>query len=99
MAKWARERLPYSTLTLGLRKQNCLCPSPAAAVRRLGSVHCWGITIELPMDTGVKVNWPQMHKCGRASGLTSLVTSQAQIQGFELTHPNIYPINEMLEHV
>ena len=29
--------------------------------------------------------------------LTSSDTSQAQIQGFELAHPNIYPINELLE--
>ena len=28
--------------------------------------------------------------------LTSSDTSQAQIQGFELAHPNIYPINELL---
>lgn len=32
-------------------------------------------------------------------GLTNSFTTQAQIQGFKLTHPNIYPILEILEHV
>jgi hypothetical protein len=32
----------------------------------------------------------------RASRLNSSDTSQAQTQGFELAHPNIYPIDEML---
>ena len=36
---------------------------------------------------------------GKASGLTSSDTSQGQIQGFELAHPNIYPINELLEYI
>jgi hypothetical protein len=31
------------------------------------------------------------------NGLTISDTSQAQIKGFELVHPNIYPINELLE--
>ena len=37
--------------------------------------------------------------CGyrRADGLTSSDTSQAQIQAFELIHPNIQPIDELLE--
>ena len=29
--------------------------------------------------------------------MTSSATTQAQIQGFELAHPNIYPIYELLE--
>lgn len=33
----------------------------------------------------------------RAGGLTRSETSQAQIQGFELAHSNIYPINELPE--
>lgn len=33
----------------------------------------------------------------RAGGLTRSDTSQAQIQGFELAHSNIYPISELLE--
>jgi hypothetical protein len=36
---------------------------------------------------------------GKAGGLTSSAISQAQIQGFELTYPNIHPINELLECV
>jgi hypothetical protein len=31
--------------------------------------------------------------------VTSSNTSQAQIQGFELAHSNIYPIYEFLEHM
>ena len=31
--------------------------------------------------------------------MTSSATTQAQIQGFELAHPNIYLIYELLEHV
>jgi hypothetical protein len=37
--------------------------------------------------------------CRRAGGLTSSDTSQAQNQGFELTHPNIYSTGELLELV
>ena len=37
--------------------------------------------------------------CWRAGGLTNSATIQAQIQGSELAHPNIYPIIELLEHV
>ena len=33
------------------------------------------------------------------SRLTSSDTSQAQIQGFELAHPNIYPIDELLKYM
>lgn len=33
---------------------------------------------------------------GRAGVLTSLATSQAQMQGFELAQPNVYPISELL---
>ena len=31
--------------------------------------------------------------------MTSTATTQAQIQGFELAHPNIYPIHGVLEGV
>lgn len=34
-----------------------------------------------------------------ASRLTSSATIQVHIRGFELAHPNIYPIYELLEHV
>ena len=39
------------------------------------------------------------HGLGRANGLTRSNTSQAQIQDFELAHPNIYPIDELLEYM
>ena len=39
----------------------------------------------------------QRHESGRAGRLTSSDTSQAQTQGFELAHPNFYPIDELLE--
>ena len=35
---------------------------------------------------------------GKYGRLISSDATQAQIQGFELTHPNICPINEQLEH-
>jgi len=34
---------------------------------------------------------------GRAPRLICSDTTQAQTQGFELAHPNIYPIDELLE--
>jgi hypothetical protein len=34
----------------------------------------------------------------RAGGLTSSATTQAQIQGFEFAHPNVYPNCELPEH-
>jgi hypothetical protein len=35
--------------------------------------------------------------CQRVSRQTNSVASQAQIQGFELAHPNIYPVYDLLE--
>ena len=35
--------------------------------------------------------------CRRAGRLTNSATTQAQIQGFELAHPNIYPTYELQE--
>jgi hypothetical protein len=32
-------------------------------------------------------------------GSLAQIISQAQIQSFELAHPNIYPISELLKHV
>lgn len=43
------------------------------------------------------MNWPQGQESWRASRLTSSDTYQAQIQGSELTYPNIYPIDELME--
>jgi hypothetical protein len=37
--------------------------------------------------------------CENPSGLTSSDTSQAKTQGFELTHPNIYPTDELLGYM
>ena len=39
---------------------------------------------------------PKWYAYGRAGGLSSSGTFQAQIQGFELTDPNIYLITELL---
>lgn len=38
-------------------------------------------------------------RCRIACGLTNSATIQAQIQGFGLTHPNIYHIYDLLEHM
>ena len=37
------------------------------------------------------------HECSRASGLTNSATTKVQIQAFELAHPHIYSIYELLE--
>jgi hypothetical protein len=43
---------------------------------------------------------PWWYGCGKVGGLTSSATSHAQIQGFELAHPNIYLlIYELLNSV
>ena len=57
-------------------------------------------------------SWPRDHERGRNDPVPHLLqhsreqalylssaTSQAQIQGFELVHPNIYPTDELLECV
>jgi hypothetical protein len=44
-------------------------------------------------------NWPWQCGYRRASRLTNSATIQAQIQGFELAHPNIYSIYELLKHL
>ena len=46
----------------------------------------------------VQESSPWWYGCGRAGGMTS-ATTQAQIQGFELAHSNIYPIYELPEDV
>ena len=45
------------------------------------------------------MNQPSEWERGKASRLTSSDTSQPQIQAFELAHPNIYPIYELLEFI
>jgi hypothetical protein len=44
-------------------------------------------------------SWPWWRGHGRAGKLTNSATTQVLIQAFELAHPNIYPISELLEHV
>lgn len=56
-----------------------------------------GIRVELALIVGVAGEPPQGQESRRASCLTSLHTSQTQIQKFELVHPNIYPFDELLE--
>jgi hypothetical protein len=43
------------------------------------------------------VSQSQRHETRRAGRLTSLDTSQVHIQGFELAHPIVYPIDGLLE--
>ena len=47
----------------------------------------------------VMESWPWWRGHGRAGKLTNSATTQVLIQAFELAHPNIYPISELLEHV
>ena len=49
------------------------------------------------MIQGLLVSCPKGHESFRVDALSSSDTSQAQIQVFELAHPNIYPIYELLE--
>ena len=37
--------------------------------------------------------------CGRSGRLTNSCTTRTQTRDFELSHPNIYPIYELLEHM
>ena len=71
----------------------------AAALRNVGPAPCLGSTVELALVTRAQKSQPHRCETGRAVRLTNSVTTQAQIQDFELAHPNIYPICELLEHV
>ena len=51
------------------------------------------------VDKAVVETLPWWYESRRAGGLTTSAITQAQIQGFELVHPNIYLIYELLEHV
>lgn len=51
------------------------------------------------MDGPAKAGQNSSPQCCGYSGLTSLDTCQAQIPGFELARPSIYPISELLECV
>ena len=50
---------------------------------------CLGSRVELAL----LLSRPHGHECVRVNELTISETSQAQIQDFELAHPNIYSIN------
>ena len=52
-----------------------------------------------PFTREVQESWPWWCGCRRVGQLTNSVTTQAQIQGIELAHPNIYAIYELLEGV
>lgn len=67
--------------------------------------HTWGRELAPPL-TGRAVltwakqkSWPWWCGCRRAGGLANLASTQAQIQGPELAHTNIYPMYELLECV
>ena len=42
-------------------------------------------------------SWPWWWGCRSAGRLTNSATTQAQIQDFELAHPNIYPMYDLPE--
>jgi hypothetical protein len=44
-------------------------------------------------------NWQSWHGYRRAGGQTNSAITQAQVYDFELSHPNIFPIYDLLEYV
>lgn len=64
-------------------------PLPAAVLRRA----------TLPLSWAAQSGWPWWLRCKRAGRLTNSVTTQSQTKGFELAHPSIYHIWELLEQV
>ena len=44
-------------------------------------------------------SWPWGWECRRAGRLTNSAITQDQVQGFDLAHPNIYLIYELLKYV
>lgn len=81
-------------------RESLPCPSPATALEKVSSVLDLGSRIELALVAGAAAEPSQkVLERERASGLTCSDTSQAQIQGFELAHPNIYTIDGLLECV
>lgn len=75
----------WVNLLQGHKWESCCSPSSAAA---LGEV----------TGAGLKSSFWWCGYC-RASKLTNSATTQVQIQGFELTHPNSCSIYELLECV
>ena len=56
-----------------------------------------GNKVELALAAGLLVILSRRHEIRRAGKLTSSDTSQDQNKGFELAHPNIYPLDKLLE--
>ena len=52
-----------------------------------------------PLPWKVQESWPLCCGLGKAVRLTNSATTQVQIWGFELSHPNNYPVYELLEHM
>jgi hypothetical protein len=48
-------------------EESCSCPSPAAALGRVGPAPCPGSTTELTLVVGVQVSQPRGHEHGRTS--------------------------------
>jgi hypothetical protein len=53
----------------------------------------------LPLIWANQVSWPRCHWYRIASRLTNTATTQVRNPSFELAHPNIYPIYELLENM
>ena len=68
-----------------------------ATLGRTGPAPHLGNRVELALVAGTVMSHPQGHERGRDYRLTSSETSQ--IQGFELTNPNICPIYELLVYM
>ena len=53
--------------------------------------------LSLLLSWAVLEIWHQWHEPGRPVRLTNSLTTQMQIQGFELAHPSIYPMYKLPE--
>jgi hypothetical protein len=82
--------------------------SPPEAVGRAGPGVMTARELTLPLTSAVA--WGELARvvlesppwwcsCGRAGRLTNSATTQGQIRGSELTHPNMDPIYELLKRV
>ena len=78
--------------------ENWPYPSPAAKLRRLGPApYLSRQSIAGLGFQGVSGEPAWGHESMRACWMSSSNNSQAQIQGFEVAHPNIYSINALLK--
>ena len=91
-------RQPLATEGLALRssEQESL-PYPSLAVTLRRSPPCLGSRVELALVAGFIGKPAQEQESRKTHRLASSDTSQVQIQGRSLFHPNIYLINELLE--